>query len=462
MGEQIRIRTREKVRNIKKLDRVSVFSQRLRTAVVRSKDNYTGVGETKQATAGEYAEEKLKGAGARTAAGAEIAVNTRAKAIAETIKNTGARKMKTGSMKFGIKKSSRAAFNYARKAAAGTRTLMYSLTAGGSVAGIVIVVICLIGLLAGSCFGIFFSGEDTGNGMSMQTAVTQINTEYQAKIERIKADNKYDRVELINGQPNWPDVLSVYAVKTGAETDVVTMTDEKCSMLKNVFWAMNKISSRTETKNVTILKEIDDGKGNIVETESTQPLTFLYITVNRKTAVQMASKYKFTDVQKSQMEELLADENKGLWSSVLYGIGKDGDEIVKVALSQVGNIGGQPYWSWYGFGSRVEWCACFVSWCANECGYVESGVIPKFASCSWGVQWFKERGQWRQAGYVPRAGDLIFFDWDHNSEPDHVGIVESVSGTYVNTVEGNSSNVCRQRKYNLDSKDILGYGVPAF
>ena len=66
-----------------------------------------------------------------------------------------------------------------------------------------------------------------------------------------------------------------------------------------------------------------------------------------------------------------------------YGIGTGDGEIVAVALSQLGNVGGQPYWSWYGFESQVDWCACFVSWCANECGYLDAGVIPRFATVSY-------------------------------------------------------------------------------
>ena len=82
---------------------------------------------------------------------------------------------------------------------------------------------------------------------------------------------------------------------------------------------------------------------------------------------------------KEYLAELLADENNSLWSQVLYGIMGTDDQIVTVALSQIGNMGGEPYWSWYGFNSRVEWCACFVSWCANECGYIDAGVIRIFS-----------------------------------------------------------------------------------
>ena len=146
-----------------------------------------------------------------------------------------------------------------------------------------------------------------------------------------------------------------------------------------------------------------------------------------------------------------------------YGITEGDGEIVTVALSQVGNTGSAPYWSWYGFGSRVEWCACFVSWCANECGYIEAGVIPKFAACaSQGVPWFQERGLWQLGSYEPRSGDIIFFDWDGDMSADHVGIVEKVENGRVYTVEGNSGDSVRQNSYPIGYSDVLGYGCPAY
>ena len=136
--------------------------------------------------------------------------------------------------------------------------------------------------------------------------------------------------------------------------------------------------------------------------------------------------------------------------------------IVEVALTQLGNEGGQPYWSWYGFEGRVEWCACFVSWCADQCGYIESGIIPKFAGCVDGANWFKGNGQWKDRSYEPSAGDIIFFDWEGNGETDHVGIVEKCENGVVYTVEGNSGDTCRQNQYTVGSSSIYGYGVPAY
>ena len=136
--------------------------------------------------------------------------------------------------------------------------------------------------------------------------------------------------------------------------------------------------------------------------------------------------------------------------------------IVEVALTQLGNEGGQPYWSWYGFGGRVEWCACFTSWCADQCGYLESGIVPKFSLCSDGVNWFKGKGQWQDKNYEPQAGDLIFFDWGSDGSIDHVGIVEKCENGTVYTVEGNSGDACKQQNYPVGSGSIYGYGCPAY
>ena len=135
--------------------------------------------------------------------------------------------------------------------------------------------------------------------------------------------------------------------------------------------------------------------------------------------------------------------------------------IVEVAASQIGNVGGEPYWSWYGFTEHVEWCACFVSWCANKCGYLDT-IIPKFAGCSTGVHWFKARNQWAERTITPEPGMIIFFDWDGDGVPDHTGIVEKSENTCVYTIEGNTSDSCRRRQYTVGDSQIFGYGIPAY
>ena len=373
----------------------------------------------------------------------------------------------------GIKAAVKATIAAVKAIIAGTKALIAAIAAGGWVAVVVIVVICLIGLIAGSCFGIFFSGEDSGTGQTMRQAVQEINADYTAQLDAAKANASYDVLEMSGSRAVWPEVLAVYAVKTTTDPDepqeVATVDDAKKAILKEIFWQMNEISSRTETKTEEVITETDDGHGNIVETVATVTHTYLYITVSHKTAEEMADRYAFTADQRQQLAELLAEENRSMWSAVLYGIYSGDDAIVTVALSQVGNVGGESYWSWYGFESRVEWCACFVSWCANECGYIDSGVVPKFAGCVNGVQWFKDRGQWLDGSAEPATGMIIFFDWNNkgssgpqDGQSDHVGIVEKVENGIVYTVEGNSGDTCRQNQYPVGHYEILGYGVPQY
>ena len=131
--------------------------------------------------------------------------------------------------------------------------------------------------------------------------------------------------------------------------------------------------------------------------------------------------------------------------------------VVDIAKSQVGNVGGQPYWSWYGFNSRVEWCACFVSWCYGQMGLSE----PRFAGCqSQGIPWFQSHGQWGGRDYANIApGDAIFFDWDLDGSADHVGLVVGTDGSRVYTVEGNSGDACKIKSYSLTYECIKGYGL---
>lgn len=410
----------------------------------------TSIKTTKQAA---KAAQKTAQATAKAAQRAAQAAKATAKAVAT-----------------GVKAAVKATIAAVKAIIAATKALIAAIAAGGWIAVAVIIVICLIGLLLGSVFGIFFSGDDSGTGMTMRTVVQEINTEYDTKLQAEKDAVTYDVLEMSGSRAVWKDVLAVYSVKTNTDQDnpqeVATMDDSKKQLLKDIFWEMNQISSRTESKTETQITETDDGHGNIVQTETTVTRTYLYITVSHKTVDEMVAQYGFNQEQKDYLTELLKDENNSLWSQVLYGITSGDGEIVTVALSQVGNVGGQPYWSWYGFNSRVEWCACFVSWCANECGYIDTGVIPKFAGCVNGVQWFKDRGQWLDGSAEPVPGMIIFFDWAEGSgqdgESDHVGIVEKVENGIVYTVEGNSGDSCRINQYSVGHYEILGYGVPQY
>ena len=571
-----KIKTKESVKDIKVLDKAAVASERMKTALIRSKDQMQNLMDDGQVSPSEYAEDKLRYAaedvadrvGHDVSSGTKKAVNkgkeayrehreekriqkneervrkyeeelrrsaqtstpqqnaardtakknvetqrtnTRIKRnqtikTAERTENTikqSARSAGKQTVKAGAKgtvkstekavktaeKTSKAAIKTAEATAKATQKaaqataaavkaiiaavekLIAAIAAGGWVAVVVVVVICLVALIVGSCFGIFFSSEDKNDGsQTMREVVVEINQDYQNQLDTIKANNPYDDLEMSGSRAVWPEVLSVYAVKTTTDPDnpqeVASITEEKKQLLTDIFWEMNDISYRTETDTETEIIESDDGNGNILEETVEVTKTTLYITVSHKTAEQMSDQYRFTDDQNSQLEELLNVDNS-MWLAVLYGIYGSDDMIVQVALSQIGNVGGEPYWSWYGFGSRVEWCACFVSWCADQCGYIETGVCPKYAGCVNGVAWFKEHNQWVDGSETPSPGMIIFYDWDSpNGESgpqdglsDHTGIVERVENGIVYTVEGNSGDSCRQCHRAVGNYEILGYGV---
>lgn len=313
------------------------------------------------------------------------------------------------------------------------------------------------------------SGDDTGNGLNMQTVISDMNAEYQAKINETKGTVAYEVLEMSGTRAVWPEVLSVYAVKTAGDLnnpqEVASIDESKRQILKEIFWAMNEISFNTASRTENVVTATDDGNGNIVETTESVTRTYLYIRVTHKTPDEMAQQYGFTDEQKEQLRELLSDKNKKMWDGVLYGYYAGGEDIVSVALSQLGNKGGEPYWRWYGFSSRVEWCCCFVSWCANECGYIDTGVIPKYAGTSTGVNWFKERGQWLDGSAEPSPGMIIFYDWAKNGldgQADHTAIVWKVENGYVYTIEGNWDDQCQTSCRPIGEYQILGYGVPAY
>ena len=355
------------------------------------------------------------------------------------------------------KQAARVTAKAIKAAIAAAKALATALLAGGWVVVMVAVVICLIGLLVGSCFGIFFSGEDTGTGQTIRTAIAQVNQEYQEKLEELKLSHPHDTVEITGSQAVWKEVLAVYAVKTTTDPegqDVASMDEEKLGLLVEVFWEMNQLSARVETRTETTEEE-----GEPVETE----VTVLVISVSHKSAQEMAEQLRFDDNQKEQLQELLSPEYDDLWNELLYGIalGSGNGDLVAVAQSQVGNVGGAPYWSWYGFSSRVEWCAIFVSWCAEQCGLLDSGAMPKFSGVGTGVNWFQSRGQWLPGSATPEPGMLIFFKW-YGSDAliaDHVGIVERVENGRVYTIEGNSNDMVRRNSYPVGYGEIKGYGV---
>ena len=338
---------------------------------------------------------------------------------------------------------------------------------GGS-AGLVAVLLIVIVLAAGlllSPLGIFFSG-DAGGEVTLQQVMSELNTAFSDRITGIENANAHDDLRQDGQRPLWKEILTVYAVKTTTNPenplDAVSMDEEHAEVLRSIFWDMTVIEFTTETytEEITVEVPTEDStdEDGVVEELQIVERTRLVISISGKTAQQMAEEYGFDEKQLGYVTELLSEEYSDLWASLsVPGVGSD--DIVAVALSQVGNVGGQPYWSWYGFSSRVEWCACFVSWCADQCGYIESGVMPKHSYCPTGVEWFRSRGQWQDRNSIPAPGAIIYFDWGGDGIADHVGIVESCDGSTVYTIEGNANDAVKRLSYSIGSTKIMGYGT---
>lgn len=349
--------------------------------------------------------------------------------------------------------AAKAAARFARMAAAQARAAATAAAGVGASAATAVVVVCIAGFITISAFGIFFAGGNMGDdNPSLREVIAALDAEHQARINNAKSSEGYDEMEISGAKTPWKEVLAVFAVKMStdpvAPVDVITMDEKRQNTLRDVFWDMNSISA-------TIEERQDPGEGSEAEA-----LRILRVVLTGRSAEEIATAYGFNAEQKSLLLQLLDERNDAAWGAVLYEVAVgDGSDIVEVAASQLGNVGGRPYWSWYGFGSRVEWCACFVSWCANECGYIESGRIPKFSYCPTGVEWFKAAGRWAAAGSEPSPGDIVFFDWQGDGVSDHVGIVESCDKSIIITIEGNSGDACKRNSYAVGSPWILGYGT---
>ena len=273
-----------------------------------------------------------------------------------------------------IKKGTAKLIKAAEKAAISAVKSIGALLGGsaGLVAVLLVVIVLAAGLLL-SPLGIFFS-SDAGGEVTLQQVMSELNTAFSDRITEIENANAHDDLRQDGQRPLWKEILTIYAVKTTTDPenplDAVSMDEKHAEVLRSIFWDMTVIEFTTETytEEITVLVPTDDStdEGGIVEETQTVERTRLVISISGKTAQQMAEEYGFDEKQLGYVTELLSEEYSDLWASLsVPGVGSD--DIVAVALSQVGNVGGQPYWSWYGFSSRVEWCACFVSWCGATC-----------------------------------------------------------------------------------------------
>ena len=331
--------------------------------------------------------------------------------------------------------------------------------------------------------GTSYTSEDS-NLVATENNYAAKETELQQRIDNIERDNPgYDeyRYDLDNIGHN-PHELASYLTALlqsytpqSAQTELNRVFDKQYTLtLTEEIEVRYRTETRTGTRTVT---DPETGETSTETYEYEVEVPYNYYILNVKLTNRPINSFVSELLTAEQLEMyrvyLETSGNKPLifgggspdvsasedLSGVQFvnGTRPGNTAIVDIAKRQVGNVGGQPYWSWYGFNSRVEWCACFVSWCYGQMGLSE----PRFAACqSQGIPWFTSHGQWGARGYENIApGDAIFFDWDLDGSADHVGLVIGRDGNRVYTVEGNSGDACKIKSYPLDYACIKGYGL---
>lgn len=259
-----------------------------------------------------------------------------AKTTQQTAKAAAKATQKTAQAAKATAKSAATGAKAAVKATIATvKGLISAIAAGGWVAVLIILLICLIAMVSGSCFGLFFSSDPTGTGTSVTQAVSTLNEEYMAHMQEIEAATPHDRQEITSNDGvlsiNWEDILAVFSAKvTGAEdgVQVASLDDAQLDELRNIMWEMNAISSgtRTEKREVEIT-EVDENGKEITRTE-TVPETILEISITHKTPEEMARQYNFNFRQNEYLSLMSEPENKNLWAELLGGFVGGGGEIM--------------------------------------------------------------------------------------------------------------------------------------
>ncbi len=385
--------------------------------------------------------------------------------------------------------------------------------------GIVIAVIAVVVGMIVTPFAFLFTTpagiltpviDDTMGGTAViAQAVETVNGELEKRISKAKRGYRYTELDLqLNNIDNWRDVFSVYAVQQTtasnpqsamlfsdaeieefveiyndthpirAELEVIyptTTTTATTTTRRSTSTTATRTTTRTITTTLTTVGTTLTSTTATTTTKRTTtttvpPRRVLHITVRGLSVDEMSRIYGFDAEQRELLTVLLSPEFEEMWEKLLAGIvmdvGASSDSIAEIALSQVGNVGGEIYQKWYGFDFWVDWCAIFASWCADQCGYIDSGVCPKFAGVnSEGIPWFQSRGLWKDRAYVPKIGDYIFIDWELDGEADHVEIVVDVVGYTVHTVGGNrggGEGECITDTFYVGSNYIYGYGTPRY
>lgn len=253
-------------------------------------------------------------------------------------------------------------------------SLISAIIAGGWISVIVIIVLCLVGALASSFYGIFFSTETSDSGMNISSVIQEINADYDNRIDELKSD-EYDRIEINGSKSNWKDVLSIYAIKVTTDPDnpmeIATVDENKKTILSNIFWGMNSMDSQSETRTET--KEITstDENGNEVITTENVTVKVLTITISSKTADDMSVQYSFDNKQKEYLAELMNDSNDKLWASIIFSTGENtnvdidfdaldfGDETVNDTQRKIVVVATNS--ESYGISAKSGYCQAWVA-----------------------------------------------------------------------------------------------------
>ena len=400
-------------------------------------------------------------------------------------------RQKTKQAQAAAKKAAQAAGRVLRAMADAARMAVMAMLSGGGLVLAIVLVICIIGLILSSPFAIFFAIFGGGGGQaqatySMQDAVAILNEEFTDRIEQIKADNPHDTLDMDNAGSaamiaNWDDVLAVYAVRTSTDPDnpqeVATVNEDKLSILREIFWAMNEVSCSTET--VTHSSSHTNEDGEVVETTSTE--TILHITVTTKDHLQMADEYGFTEEQRAFLEELLQPEYQELFmmltgsyqdltlsqaeiADIMARLPADLSEERKQIVLNAYKLVGKVHYFWGGKSTAIGWDSRWgTPMEVTAAGDSSTGTMRPFGlDCTGFIDWVLRNaglpsdGHWyigtnltevSQAEALP--GDIAL-----NADASHVGIV-------VGRDEDGKLLVCHC-SYGQDNVVVTGFGASGF
>lgn len=365
----------------------------------------------------------------------------------------------------GVKAAVKATIAAVKAIIAATKALVAAIAAGGWVAVMMILVVVLLG-----CALALFGGNSDGD--------------YQAVSAEVEAYTPYIRQYAEEyGIGEYVELIKAVMMQESGGKGTDPMQCSECGYnttggyiqdpVLSINWGIHTLADSMNLAGVE--SPVDMEHIRLALQGYNYGPGYIYWAIRRYGGYDVTNALEFSENMKAQLGTSVYGDPQYVYHVLRYypygrALNRIGDQtIVEVAASQLGNVGGEPYWSWYGFESRVSWCACFVSWCADQCGYIDAGIIPKFSGCVTGVNWFRGQNRWLDGSVEPNPGMIIFFDWDNKggSGPqdglaDHVGIVQRVENGIVYTIEGNSGDSCRQNQYPVGHYEILGYGVIAY